>query len=310
MPTESDQQGDSETGKEATKKLSAAAPPFNPSPVPVFGTIPAPGFKEHGGILPPPVNIPPLLPLSPVRRSPHQSATARVPYGPRLSGGYGRSGNRVPRNKPAFLNGEPNGDASHFAVPRIMNPHAAEFVPGQPWVPNGFPVAPNGYMASPNGIPVSPNGYPISPNSIPVSPDGSPASLNSTPVTEDGLSISPVEAGESPSAVTVEEAAENHDTAVADGTEVETSSGLVTDETESQQIMQDQEEDVEKLHDIPKYDEKSQCENGEMSVDTPALSDEITASKETCSTVVLEEKGTKRWGDYSDGENEVVEVAS
>ncbi|KAH0654653.1 hypothetical protein KY289_032331 [Solanum tuberosum] len=310
MPTESDHQGDSETGKEATKKLSAAAPPFNPSPVPVFGTIPAPGFKEHGGILPPPVNIPPLLPLSPVRRSPHQSATARVPYGPRLSGGYGRSGNRVPRNKPAFLNGEPNGDASHFAVPRIMNPHAAEFVPGQPWVPNGFPVAPNGYMASPNGMPVSPNGYPISPNSIPVSPDGSPASLNSTPVTEDGLSISPVEAGESPLAVTLEEAAENHDTAVADGTEVETSSSLVTDETENQQIMQDQEEDVEKLHDIPKDDEKSQCENGEMSVDTPALSDEITASKETCSTVVLEEKGTKRWGDYSDGENEVVEVAS
>ncbi|XP_055822958.1 protein REDUCED CHLOROPLAST COVERAGE 2 isoform X3 [Solanum dulcamara] len=299
--TESDQQGDSEAGKEATKKLSAAAPPFNPSPIPVFGTIPAPGFKEHGGILPPPVNIPPLLPLSPVRRSPHQSATARVPYGPRLSGGYGRSGNRVPRNKPAFLNGEPNGDASHFAIPRIMNPHAAEFVPGQPWVPNGFPVAPNGYMASPNG-------YAISPNSIPVSPDGSPASLNSTSVTDDGLPVSPVEAGESPSAVTVEEAAENHDTAVADGTEVETSSSLVTDQTESQQIMQDQEEDVEKQHDIPKVDEKSQCENGEMSEDTPAQSDEITTSKETCSTVVLEEKGTKRWGDYSDSENEVVEL--
>ncbi|XP_055822957.1 protein REDUCED CHLOROPLAST COVERAGE 2 isoform X2 [Solanum dulcamara] len=296
--TESDQQGDSEAGKEATKKLSAAAPPFNPSPIPVFGTIPAPGFKEHGGILPPPVNIPPLLPLSPVRRSPHQSATARVPYGPRLSGGYGRSGNRVPRNKPAFLNGEPNGDASHFAIPRIMNPHAAEFVPGQPWVPNGFPVAPNGYMASPNG-------YAISPNSIPVSPDGSPASLNSTSVTDDGLPVSPVEAGESPSAVTVEEAAENHDTAVADGTEVETSSSLVTDQTESQQIMQDQEEDVEKQHDIPKVDEKSQCENGEMSEDTPAQSDEITTSKETCSTVVLEEKGTKRWGDYSDSENEL-----
>lgn len=303
VPTESDQQGDSETGKEATKKLSAAAPPFNPSPVPVFGTITAPGFKEHGGILPPPVNIPPLLPLSPARRSPHQSATARVPYGPRLSGGYGRSGNRVPRNKPAFLNGEPNGDASHFAIPRIMNPHAAEFVPGQPWVPNGFPVAPNGYMASPNG-------YAISPNNIPVSPDGSPASLDSMPVTEDGLSASPVEAGESPLAVTVEEAAENHDTVVADGTEVETSSSLVTEETESQQIMQGQEDNVEKLHDIPKDDEKTQGENGETSEDTPALSDEITDSKETCSAVVLDEKGTKRWGDYSDGENEVVEVAS
>ncbi|KAJ8560818.1 hypothetical protein K7X08_022678 [Anisodus acutangulus] len=288
-PTESDQQGDSETGKEATKKLSAAAPPFNPSPVPVFGTIPAPVFMEHGGILPPPVNIPPMLPVNPIRRSPHQSATARVPYGPRLSGGYGRSGNRVPRNKPVFLNGE---------SPRIMNPHAAEFVPGQPWVPNGFPVAPNGYMASPNGTPVSPNGYAISPNSIPGSPDGSPASLDSTPVTENGLIVSPVEAGESPSG-----AAENHDTAVADGSEVETSNSLVTTETGSQEIKQDQ-EDVEKLNsDMPKDDEKSLCENGEMS-------EEITASKETCSTVVLEENGTKRWGDYSDGENEVVEVAS
>ncbi|KAM3336899.1 protein REDUCED CHLOROPLAST COVERAGE 2 isoform X1 [Capsicum galapagoense] len=310
VPTESDQQGDSETGKEATKKLSAAAPPFNPSPVPVFGTIVAPVFKEHGGILPPPVNIPPLLPVNPVRRSPHQSATARVPYGPRLSGGYGRSGNRVPRNKPAFLNGEPNGDASHFTIPRIMNPHAAEFVPGQPWVPNGFPVAPNGYMASPNGMPVSPNGYPVSPNSIPVSPDGSPASLDSTPETENELPVSPVEAGESPSAVTVEGDAENHDTAVADGTEAETSGSMVTAEIESQQIMEDQEEDVEKLHDIPRDDEISQCENGEMTEDTPAPSDEITGSKETLSTVVLEEKGTKCWGDYSDGENEVVEVAS
>ncbi|MCD7468573.1 hypothetical protein HAX54_006929, partial [Datura stramonium] len=310
LPTESDQQGDSENGKEATKKLSAAAPPFNPSPVPVFGTIPAPGFKEHGGILPPPVNIPPLLPVNPVRRSLHQSATTRVPYGPRLSGGYGRSGNRVPRNKPAFLNGEPNGDASHFTIPRIMNPHAAEFVPGQPWVPNGFPVAPNGYMALPNGMPVPPNGYAVSPNSIPVSPDGSPASLNSTPGTENGFPVSPVEAGESPSAVTVEDAADNHDADVADVTEVEISSSVSTAETESQQIMQDQEEDAEKLHDIPKDDEKSQSENGEMSENTPALADEITASKETCSTVVLEEKGTKRWGDYSDGENEVVEVAS
>ncbi|CAN4113288.1 unnamed protein product [Withania somnifera] len=310
MPTESDQQGDSETGKEATKKLSAAAPPFNPSPIPIFGTIPTPVFKEHGGILPPPVNIPPLLPVNPVRRSPHQSATARVPYGPRLSGGYGRSGNRVPRNKPAFLNGELTGDASHFTIPRIMNPHAAEFVPGQLWVPNGFTVAPNGYMASPNGMPVSPSGYAISPDSIPVSPDGSPASLNSTPVTESGLPVSPVEAGESPSAVIVEEAAENPDTAVTDETEVESSSSLVTADTESQQIMQDQEEDVEKQHDIPKDDGKSQCENGEVSEDTLALSNEITASKETCTTGVLEEKGTKCWGDYSDGENEVVEAAS
>nr|XP_016452281.1 PREDICTED: protein TSS isoform X2 [Nicotiana tabacum] len=311
VPTESDKQGDSETAKETAKKLSAAAPPFNPSTVPVFGTIPAAGFKEHGGILPPPVNIPPLLTVNPVRRSPHQSATARVPYGPRLSGGYGRSGNRVPRNKPVFLNGEHNGDASHFTTLRIMNPHAAEFVPGQPWVPNGFPVAPNGYMASPNGMPVSPNGYAISPNSIPVSPDGSPASLNGMPMTQNDLPVSPVEAGESPSAVIVEGAAENHEMAEADGTDMEPSSSLVTADTGSQQITQDQEEDEEKLQsDMPKDDDKSQCENGEKSGDTAAPSDEIAASKETCNSVSPEEKATKRWGDYSDGENEVVEVPS
>ncbi|KAK3221662.1 hypothetical protein Dsin_008687 [Dipteronia sinensis] len=97
-PTEGEKQDEAETIKETTKKLSAAAPPFNPSTVSVFGSVPVPvpGYKDHGGILPPPVNIPPMLAVNPVRRSPHQSATARVPYGPRLSGGYNRSGNRVP----------------------------------------------------------------------------------------------------------------------------------------------------------------------------------------------------------------------
>ncbi|KAJ0090738.1 hypothetical protein Patl1_14488 [Pistacia atlantica] len=133
-------------------------------------TVPVPGFKDHGGILPPPVNIPPMLAVNPIRRSPHQSATARVPYGPRLSGGYNRSGNRVPRNKNSFHNGEHTGEVNHFSPPRIMNPHAAEFLPGQPWVPNGYLVSPNGYLASPNGMPVSPNGFPLSPNGVPKSP--------------------------------------------------------------------------------------------------------------------------------------------
>lgn len=123
--------GDEESRKETTSKLSAAAPPFNPSMVPI--SMPG-GFNDHHhdvGILPPPVNIPPLLT---VRRSPHQSATTRVPYGPRLSGGggYNRGGNRVPRNKPGF----------HPPRIIIMNPHAVEFVPGQPWVsPNGYSSA-------------------------------------------------------------------------------------------------------------------------------------------------------------------------
>ncbi|KAL7600744.1 hypothetical protein Lser_V15G23750 [Lactuca serriola] len=117
-------------GKEMTKKLSAAAPPFNPS------------LKDQGGILPPPVIIPTMLTVNPTRRSPHQSATARVPYGPRLS--------RVPRTKPAFHD------------PRIMNPHAAEFIPSQSWVPHGYLVSPEGYPIAINGFGF-PAGYPVSP---------------------------------------------------------------------------------------------------------------------------------------------------
>uniref|UniRef100_A0A1J3JXP1 Clustered mitochondria protein n=1 Tax=Noccaea caerulescens TaxID=107243 RepID=A0A1J3JXP1_NOCCA len=154
----------SEAQKEMSKKLSASAPPYTPTTIPIFGSIAVPGFKEHGGILPSPLNIPPMLPVNHVRRStPHQSVTARVPYGPRLSGGgYNRSGNRVPRNKPSFSNStESNGEANG---PRIMNPHAAEFIPSQPWVvPNGYPVSPNGYLASPNGAEIMQNGYPLSP---------------------------------------------------------------------------------------------------------------------------------------------------
>jgi protein TIF31 len=123
---------EAENKEKESKKLSAAAPPFNPSTIPVFGSVSI--INDHGGLLPPPLNIQPMLAINPVRRSPHQSATARVPYGPRLSGGYNRSGsNRVPRIKPVvFHNNE--------GPPLIMNPHAAEFVPGQPWAQNGYLV--------------------------------------------------------------------------------------------------------------------------------------------------------------------------
>ncbi|XP_047330018.1 protein REDUCED CHLOROPLAST COVERAGE 2 [Impatiens glandulifera] len=163
-PTESEKQGEPETVKETSKKLSASAPPFNPSTIPVFGSVSVSVFKDHVGILPPPVNIPPMVT---VRRSPHQSATARVPYGPRISSGHNnRSGGRVPRNHTA--------DKSHFNPPPIiMNPHAAEFVP---WIPNGYPVSPNGYM-----VPVSPNSYPISPNGVPVSVNGIIVAQNGIP---------------------------------------------------------------------------------------------------------------------------------
>ncbi|XP_056863886.1 protein REDUCED CHLOROPLAST COVERAGE 2-like [Raphanus sativus] len=149
--------------KEMSKKLSASAPPYTPTTIPIFGSI---GFNDHVGILPSPLNIPPMLPVNHVRRpTPHQSVTARVPYGPRLSGGgYNRSGNRVPRNKPSFPSiAESNGEANQFIGPRIMNPHAAEFIPSQPWASNGYPVSPNGYLASPNGTEITPNGYPLSP---------------------------------------------------------------------------------------------------------------------------------------------------
>ncbi|KAL8162970.1 hypothetical protein V2J09_014459 [Rumex salicifolius] len=131
----------------AKKALSASAPPFSPSSsssvvaTAAFGAVP--GFKEHEGILPPPPPVNMLMMNPGVRRSPHQSATARVPYGPRLSGGAGgaaggyiRAGSRVPRPKPPLVFHNGVDQVNHF---RVMNPHAAEFVPaGQPWIPNGY----------------------------------------------------------------------------------------------------------------------------------------------------------------------------
>ncbi|KAJ6958164.1 protein TSS-like [Populus alba x Populus x berolinensis] len=297
LSTGGGKQDDAETVKEATKKLSAAAPPFNPSTIPVFSSVTVPGFKDHGGLLPPPVNIPPMLTVNPVRRSPHQSATARVPYGPRLSGGYNKSGNRVPRNKPSFHNGEHTGDGNHFSPPRIMNPHAAEFVPCQPWVPNGYPLQHNGYMATTNGMPVSPNGYPISPTSIPVSPNGYPASLNGIEVTQNGFPASLVGSEETPTSVSVDVGGENKsEVAAENGTENSEIEVGVESHSSDYEHQKDQEENVNP-------------EIGEKPAEVAVTSDTVVA-KETCDSLPTEEKPSKCWADYSDNEAEIVEVAS
>ncbi|XP_052198927.1 protein REDUCED CHLOROPLAST COVERAGE 2 [Diospyros lotus] len=294
LPTEAEKHGEVEAGRETSKKLSAAAPPFNPSTIPVFGSVPMVGYTDHGGILPPPVNIPPIVPVNPVRRSPHHSATARVPYGPRLSGGYSRSGNRVPRNKPTFHNGEHNGDGSRYSPPRIMNPHAAEFVPGQPWVPNGYPVSPNGYLAASNGISVSPNGYPLAPNGIPLSPNGC------IPVVQNGFPISPSSPVESPAVSTVEVSAENQCTVVAEDNTEEPSAKMENcNESIEQKTPDVQSRDDEESH--PEIDEKP---TGRAVVPGDVL---MVGAHENSSKEAVEEKPTKCWGDYSDSEAEVIE---
>ncbi|KAJ8767706.1 hypothetical protein K2173_020646 [Erythroxylum novogranatense] len=270
LVAEGEKQDETEMGKETTKKLSAAAPPFNPSTIPIFGSVTVPGFKDQGGILPPPLSIPPMLTLNPVRRSPHQSATARVPYGPRLSGGYNRSGNRVPRSKASFHNTENVADGSHFSPPRIMNPHAAEFVPGQPWVLNGYPVSPNGYLTTQNGMPVSPNGFPMSSNGIPVSPDG----LNGSQVSTNGFPSSPVSSVDSIVSEFRSEVAAVED---SEGS----CSGLVDNQPEEQKITEDQDKN-----------EHSEIEE-KLNV-----------------AFASEEKPSKCWADYSDSEAEMVEVTS
>ncbi|CAN8273607.1 unnamed protein product [Cochlearia groenlandica] len=179
VSADGEKQDASEAQKEMSKKLSASAPPYTPTTIPIFGSIAVSGFKDHEGILPSPLNMPPMLPVNHIRRSTlHQSVTARVPYGPRLSGGgYNRPGNRVPRNKPSFPNStESNGDANLFNGPRIMNPHAAEFIPSQPWVSNGYPVLPNGYLVSATGEEITQNGLVIP---EPLASEESPGTENS-----------------------------------------------------------------------------------------------------------------------------------
>ncbi|KAG6517701.1 hypothetical protein ZIOFF_021098 [Zingiber officinale] len=157
-----------EIAKEPSSKLSAAAAPFNPSTIAVFSSVALPSFNDHGGILPPPLNIPPMVAI-PVRKHLHQSATSRVPYGPRITGGYNRSGYRSHRNKLPFQNGELASQDGNSLSPR-MNPNAAEFVPAQPLIQNSYPVSPSDSQTSPNSISLSPQCLPSSPDSLMASP--------------------------------------------------------------------------------------------------------------------------------------------
>ncbi|KAL3024741.1 hypothetical protein AAZX31_04G142600 [Glycine max] len=297
QPSEGERQ-ETETGKEPTKKLSAAAPPFNPSTVPVFGSVTVPGFKDHGGILPPPVNISPLLPVSP-RRSPHQSATARVPYGPRISGGYNRYGNRVPRNKTVFLSGEPSPDGNPNSPPRIMNPHATEFVPGQHWVPNGYVVPPNGYMASPNGIPASPNSFPpVSHNGMPVSPSGYPASLNGIQVNQNGFATSPTSSTDSAQVVYVETDLENKSPTLDE----ENKDAFSTDVSSEKKHVDQNPKELSASSENPEVEEKQE----DLSLPSGCSKDDKVTNKDA----VDEKKPSKCWGDYSDSEADMIEVTS
>ncbi|KAG8058627.1 hypothetical protein GUJ93_ZPchr0002g24715 [Zizania palustris] len=180
-PSESEK-NDSPGAKETSSKLSAAAAPFNPSTVPAFGSMAIPGFRDHGGLLPSPANVPPILSI-PLRKHPHQSATARVPYGPRLAGGYNRSGHWGPRNKPALPSGEVLTEANTFA-PRVMNPNAAEFLPGQSQSPNGQPSSPDGSLESPGDTEASPHIVPSPSDSIVESPTD--ASLHVPEISQTG----------------------------------------------------------------------------------------------------------------------------
>lgn len=254
-----------EGAKETTSKLSAAAAPFNPSTVPAFGSMAVPGFRDHGGLLPSPANVPPMLSI-PLRKHPHQSATARVPYGPRLAGGYNRSGHRGPRNKPVLPSGEaPAPTETNTSAPKVMNPNAPEFVPGQSRSPNGHPASPNGPLASPGGIPSSPHGLLSSPDSTLESP------VTASPQVSECDQNSP-EGNDASSGINVVAAGEKQET---DG----------TNHTESK------DGDVE----------PEQTTASEVVV-------EATAKDATKQTIATEKP--KSWADYSDGEVEVIEVAS
>ncbi|KAL5212192.1 hypothetical protein ABZP36_023039 [Zizania latifolia] len=262
-PSESEK-NDSPGAKETSSKLSAAAAPFNPFTVPAFGSMAVPGFREHGGLLPSPANVPPMLSI-PLRKNPHQSASARVPYGPRLAGGYNRSGHRGHRNKTALQSGEVLTEANAFA-PRVMNPNAAEFVPGQSRSPNGHPASPNGSLASPGGTEASPHGVPSPTDSIVESP-----TTTSPQVSE--ISQTSPEGNDTSSRNDVDSVSEKQNT--VDQNHVETEGG-----------------EVEPL-------QKVTSEGAEDGASATTVEDGSGLTEKP-----------KSWADYSDGEAEVVEVAS
>ncbi|KAM3224232.1 hypothetical protein ACQJBY_057562 [Aegilops geniculata] len=264
-----------EGAKETASKLNAAAAPFSPATVPAFGSMAVPGFREHGGLLPSPANVPPMLAI-PLRKHPHQSATARVPYGPRLAGGFNRSGHRVPRNKPVLPSGEVLPEAA--TSPKVMNPHAAEFVPGQSRSPDGHPSSPNEPLASPAGIQASQDGLPSSPDSTVESPKTASPQVSETSET-------------SP---------EGNDT----------SSGIdVEAETESKNT-EEKNNHVECEDSEVKPDETIVSGGAEVDATAPIdAQDDASAPKDAQDDSSVTEK-QKSWADYSDGEVEAVQVAS
>ncbi|CAI9098597.1 OLC1v1035273C1 [Oldenlandia corymbosa var. corymbosa] len=310
-PSEAGILSDSEAGKATSKKLSAAAPPFNPSTNSVFGSVPVQGFKEHGGILPPPVNIPPMLPFNPVRRSPHQSASARVPYGPRLSGGHHRSGNRVSRGKTVYHGTEHNGDTGDLGPPRLMNPHAVEFVPGYPWY-NGYPVAPNGFVTYPHNAAALTNVYSMQQNGVVLSPNSQLESSNAVQMMENGFPVPLIDSSEPQSTMTVEEDGidQNELASNADAEDSSSNQPIVGSSMEPEG--EDQTEVSEKSLDHETGAVEKSCSNTEEKpLGTGIQTSEISIVNESCGTNAAEEKKAECWGDYSDGETEnQVEVKS
>ncbi|CAM0943501.1 unnamed protein product [Alopecurus aequalis] len=261
-----------EGAKETTSKLSAAAAPFSPATVPAFGSMAVPGFREHGGLLPSPANVPPMLSI-PLRKHPHQSATARVPYGPRLAGGFNRSGHRVPRSKPVLPSGEVLPESS--TSPKVMNPHAPEFVPGQSRSPDGQPTSPDEPLASPAGIQASVDGLPDSPVESP---------KTASPQVSESSETSP----------------EENDT--SGGIDVEAESGNKNTEEENNHV---ESEDSKIKPDQPVVSEGAEIE----ATAAKDAQDDASAPKDAQNDSTVTEK-PKSWADYSDGEAEAIQAAS
>ncbi|KAJ6796078.1 protein TSS-like [Iris pallida] len=126
----SDEAQDSSSKKAATNgsKLSAAAPPFNPgsllSMAHPYRSVAVAGPYDariaHQTVQPQPLEMP----------SP-QSVDTRVPRGPR-STLYYRTGHSF-RRKHGYPNCQNTVVGKSSYSPSIMNPHAAEFVPGKAW---------------------------------------------------------------------------------------------------------------------------------------------------------------------------------
>ncbi|KQK01113.1 protein TSS isoform X1 [Brachypodium distachyon] len=271
-PSGSEKNDSPEGAKETTSKLSAAAAPFSPSTVPAFGSMAVPSFREHGGLLPSPANVPPMLSI-PLRKHPHQSATARVPYGPRLAGGFNRSGHRVPRSKPVLPSGEVLPELS--TSPKVMNPHAAEFVPGQSRSPNGHSVSPND-----GSIQASPHERPSSPDNIVESP------MTASPQVSESSQTSP-DGKDTPSGIDVETGSENQNKEEMNkNNQVESEDGEVEpDQTVASESTEDDATALKGAQEDP------------------------AAPKDAQDDSSFTEK-PKSWADYSDGEAEAVQVAS